>query len=223
MAYPTHVLRLDRERWVKVANIAVKIALVAVFFIAIVFEPPGVVGKGMLFRAPIFLGPAVIVPILAKARGWEPYPHAADALLSAPFFLDTAANVAGFYESFAVTDDVLHLTNWVLLVSAFAAFRFRNVHRSEGWIMLGYGVGGLLIIWWEIAEWFISTEGPFLGGEGLELGYSDTVGDLFLSSTGGLLGAIIALKLLGPIASKSAQRSEDAGEDSGQEDFPVAA
>ena len=190
-----------------VANIAVKVLLAVVFLIAIVFEPPGVVGKGMIFRAPIFLGPAVIVPILAKVRGWEPYPHAADALLSAPFFLDTAANVAGFYESFAVTDDVLHLTNWVLLVSAFAAFRFRNVHRSEGWIMLGYGVGGLLIIWWEIAEWFISTEGPFLGGEGLELGYSDTVGDLFLSSTGGLLGAIIALKLLGPFAAKTSNNS----------------
>ncbi len=200
MNNPTKVLDLDRESWVMAANIAVKIGLVVVFFIAIVFEPPGVVGKGMLFRAPIFLGPAVVIPIIAKVRGWDPYPHAADALLSAPFFLDTLANVLGFYESFLLTDDVLHLTNWVLLVSAIAAFRFRNVFDGTGWIALGYGLGGLLIIWWEIAEWFISTEGPFLGGEGLELGYSDTVGDLFLSSTGGLIGAVVALKLLGPKA-----------------------
>lgn len=202
-SYPTRVLYVDRLQWVRVANISVKVALAVCFFIAIVLEPPGAVGKGMEFRAPIFLGSAIFVPLIAKVRNWEPYPHAADALLATPFLLDTFANIAGFYESFLITDDVLHLTNWILLVSAFAAFRFRNVFHGRDAILLGYGVGGLLIIWWEIAEWFISTEGPFLGGEGLELGYSDTIGDLFLSSTGGLLGAIISLKLLGPIASRA--------------------
>lgn len=192
------------------ANIFVKVALAVCFFIAIVLEPPGAVGKGMEFRAPIFLGSAIFVPIIAKVRQWDPYPHTADALLAAPFLLDTFANIAGFYESADITDDILHLTNWILLVSAYAAFRFRNVFHSKDAIMLGYGVGGLLIIWWEIAEWFISTEGPFLGGEGLELGYSDTIGDLFLSSTGGLLGALISLKLLGPTRSAKKQAADAA-------------
>ena len=199
MEYPTHVLRLDREDWVKYANIAVKIALVIAFFIAIVIQPPGAVGKGMEFRAPGFLGSAILVPVIAKLRNWDPYPHAADGLLAAPFLLDTTANVAGFYESFGPTDDVLHLVNWILLVSAFAAFRFRNVHHSRDAIMLGYGFGGLAIIWWEIFEWTISDSGPLLGGGGLGLGYTDTIGDLFLSSTGGLVGAFIALNVLGPV------------------------
>lgn len=198
MDYPTHVLGLDRKVWVKALNIAVKLALVAAFFVAIVIQPPGAVGKGMEFRAPMFLGPAMLVPIIAKIRNWEPYPHTGDALLAAPFLLDTFANVAGFYEAFGPTDDVLHITNWILLTSAFAAFRFRNVHHSNDAVILGYGIGGLAIIWWEIFEWMVSTEGPLLGGEGLGLGYTDTIGDLFLSSTGGLIGAFISLRVLGP-------------------------
>ena len=71
------------------ANIFVKVALAVCFFIAIVLEPPGAVGKGMEFRAPIFLGSAIFVPIIAKVRQWDPYPHTADALLAAPFLLDT--------------------------------------------------------------------------------------------------------------------------------------
>ena len=182
-----------------VANIVIKIGLVAAFFVAIVFEPPGAVGKGMEFRAPGFLGSAILVPIIAKVRKWEPYPHTADALLAAPFLLDTLANVSGSYEAINATDDVLHLVNWILLVSAFAAFRFRNVHHSKDAIMLGYGFGGLAIIWWEIFEWLISSDGPLLGGDGLSLGYTDTIGDLALSSTGGLIGAFISLIVLGPV------------------------
>jgi len=206
MEYPTRVLYFDRERWVMVANIAVKIALVACFFVAIVIVPPGAEGKGMEFRAPGFLGSAVLVPIIAKVRNWDPYPHAADALLAAPFLLDTFANISGLYESVNATDDVLHLTNWILLVSAFAAFRFRNVFHRDDAIMLGYGFGGLMIIWWEIFEWTISEEGPLLGGGGLGLGYTDTIGDLFLSSSGGLVGAFISLYLLGPTAEHMAER-----------------
>ena len=197
MAEPTRVLTLDRARWVLIANVAVKVALVSAFLVAIVFEPPGAQGKGMEFRAPMFLGSAVLVPVIAIIRRWEPLPHTADALLASPFLLDTAANVAGFYEAFGVTDDVLHLLNWVLLVSAFHAFRFRNVHTRRDAVFLGYGFGGLAIIWWEIFEWLVSTEG-FGGPNGLALTYSDTVGDLLLSSTGGLIGSIASLYLLGP-------------------------
>lgn len=196
MSYPTQVLSYDRASWVKTINIAVKIALVATFAIAIIFVPPGVVGKGMEFRAPGFLGSAILVPIIAKVRKWDPYPHTADALLAAPFLLDTVANTAGFYEAFLATDDVLHLVNWILLVGAFHAFRFRNVHHRKDALLLGYGVGGLAIIWWEGFEWLLSTDGPLTGN--LELGYTDTVGDLILSSSGGLLGSFLAITVLGP-------------------------
>ncbi len=183
-------------------NIAIKIALVVSFAIAIIFEPSGAQGKGMEYRAPAFLGSAVLVPIIAKVRNWEPFPHTADALLAAPFLLDTVANTAGFYERFNATDDILHLVNWILLVGAFHAFRFRNVHHRRDAILLGYGFGGLAIIWWEGFEWLISTDGPLTGGRGLSLGYTDTIGDLILSSSGGLLGSFIAIAVLGPIAKR---------------------
>ncbi|MEM9134788.1 MAG: hypothetical protein AAF962_23455 [Actinomycetota bacterium] len=199
MGEPTYVLTYDRTTWAKWLNIAVKVALVTTFAIAIIVEPSGAQGKGMEYRAPAFLGSAVLIPVIAIVRSWDPFPHTGDALLAAPFFLDTFANTAGFYERFNVTDDVLHLVNWILLVGAFHAFRFRNVHHRRDALLLGYGIGGLAIIWWEGFEWLLSTEGPLAGdGGGLALGYTDTVGDLILSSSGGLLGSFLAIRLLGP-------------------------
>ena len=145
---------------------------------------------------------AVLVPIIAKLRSWEPYPHTADALLAAPFLVDTLGNLLGFYDAFLVTDDVLHAVNWVLLVMAYHAFRFRNVHHRGDAVLLGYGFGAVAIVWWEILEWAVSEDG-FGGAGGLQLTYGDTIGDLFLSSTGGLVGSVIALFVLGPTRGSS--------------------
>lgn len=193
----TRVLDLDVHPLIAKVNAAVKIALVLSFVVAIGFPPDAVEGKAMGFRAPLFLAPTVLVPVVARVRGWDPYPHTADALLSAPFLLDTLGNLLGFYDDFAVTDDVLHTINWVLLVAAFHAFRFRNVHRRDDALLLGYGFGALTIIWWEILEWAVSEDG-FGGAGNLALTYEDTVADLFLSSTGGLIGSLVAVWWLGP-------------------------
>jgi hypothetical protein len=56
---------------------------------------------------------------------------------------------------------------------------------------LAYGLGAAAIIWWEAAEWLVQE----LGTAGLGLTYRDTIGDLVLSSTGGGVGAAIALWL----------------------------
>lgn len=178
-------------------NLAVKVALFVAFFIAIFFPPDVIEGKAIGFRAPLFLAPAIVVPILARIRGWDPYPHTADALASAPFLLDTLGNLFGFYDSYIVTDDILHTVNWVLLVAAYHGFRFRNVVDRRDAIVLGYGFGAITIVWWEIMEWAVSEDG-FGGAGGLSLTYEDTVGDLFLSSTGGLIGSVLAVFLLGP-------------------------
>ncbi len=193
----TGVLRLDRQSWVRVVNIGVKVMLLAAFAVAIFVPPEAVQGKAMGFRAPLFLAPAVIVPLLARVRGWDPYPHTADALASAPFLLDTLGNLFGFYDNFAVTDDILHALNWILLVAAYHAFRFRNVFDRRNAVFLGYGFGALAIIWWEIMEWAVSEDG-FGGAGGLALTYEDTIGDLALSSTGGLVGSVLAVWVLGP-------------------------
>ncbi len=194
-----------------------KAGLVLSFAIAIGFEPSSVEGKAMGFRAPLFLAPAVVVPMLAGLRRWRPYPHTADALLAAPFLVDTLGNLFGFYDRYPATDDVLHAANWVLLVAAFHAFRFRNVHRRDEAILLGYGVGAIAIVWWEVMEWAVSEDG-FGGAGGLALTYGDTVLDLALSSTGGLVGSMVGLALLGPAGSQrpvAARRSERRAPQSG--------
>jgi len=199
---PTKVLDIDRLLATRTINYCIKAGLAVSFAIAIFAKPEVVDGKAMGFRAPLFLAPMIVVPLLAKFRRWTPYPHTADALLSAPFLIDTLANLLGIYDRFLSTDDVLHLLNWVLLVAAYHAFRFRNVFTRAEALMLGYGVGAIAIVWWEALEWAVSEDG--IGGAGnLALTYEDTVGDLVLSSTGGLIGSAIAVILLGPKVSKN--------------------
>lgn len=193
---PTKVLVADTRPALRWINFAVKGALFGAFFIALVFQPDVVEGKAMGFRAPLFLAPAVVVPVLAIVRGWKPFPHTADALASAPFLVDTLGNLFGFYDSFDATDDVLHVVNWVLLVAAFHAFRFRTVVTNQTAVFLGYGFGAIAIIWWEIMEWAVSSDG-FGGAGGLNLTYGDTIGDLLLSSTGGLVGSMVGVRFLG--------------------------
>ncbi len=192
------MLDVDREPVTRWVNIAVKVGLVLSFAIAIGLSPDTVDGKAMEFRAPLFLAPVVLVPLVAGIRHWEPYPHTADALLAAPFLLDTLGNLVGAYDDFDQTDAVLHALNWVLLVGAFHAFRFRNVFDRRDAVLLGVGFGAVMIVVWEVLEWLVSVDG--IGGAGgLALTYEDTVGDLFLSSTGGLVGSVLAVRLLGPI------------------------
>jgi len=191
------VLDVDRSSITRWVNVAVKVALVASFAVAIGLSPDTVDGKAMGFRAPLFLAPVAIVPIVARTRRWSPYPHTADALLAAPFLVDTLGNLFGVYDEFPQTDDVLHALNWVLLVGAFHAFRFRNVDDRRDAVLLGYGFGAITIVWWEIMEWAVSEDG-FGGAGGLSLTYEDTIGDLLLSSTGGLIGSFIAVWWLGP-------------------------
>ena len=136
------------------------------------------------------------MPILGRTRKWKPYPHLGDALLALPFLLDTFGNLFGLYDNFVRTDDVLHFINWVLLVMAYQAFRYRNVHTNRDAIILGYGFGAIAIILWEAMEWAVSEDG-WGGAGGLQLTYSDTVGDLVISSTGGLIGAVAALAWFG--------------------------
>ncbi len=195
----TGALQADANPTVAWVNYAVKAGLFLAFAVAILIPPDAVAGKAMGFRAPLFLAPAVVIPVLARWRSWDPYPHTADALVSLPFLIDTLGNLFGFYDRFAVTDDVLHTVNWVPLVAAFHAFRFRNVFDQRDAVLLGYGFGALAIVWWEILEWAVSEDG-FGGAGGLALTYGDTIGDLLLSSTGGLIGSVLGARYLGPLA-----------------------
>lgn len=179
-------------------NVIVKATLCACFAIALLIPPDAIEGKALPTRAPLFLAPAIIVPIIGRLRRWDPYPHLADALLSIPFLLDTLGNLVGIYDRFAATDDVLHFVNWIFLVAAFHAFRYRNVRDHRDAIFLGTAFGSFMIVVWEAFEWLISDAGPLAGDvpDALSLTYGDTVGDLVLSTSGGFLGSLIGRYIL---------------------------
>ena len=170
---------------------SVRIALVLALVFSIAFPNlPQFDGKGMVFRAPFYLLPMGAVPLGWHLRGRRsPYPHLADALIVSPFLVDTLGNAFNFYNSFDRTDDVLHFVNWVLLVGGISQLLLRTSLTRLGVWTMAYGIGGLAIVWWEAAEWLVQE----LGTAGLSLTYGDTIGDLMLSSTGGAVGAALAV------------------------------
>ena len=194
----TGASRLDARRWAVPAAMGMKAALALAFIVALTVPLDQLEGKGMGFRFPLFMLSAVVVP-LAWRRRFSPYPAAADVLVVAPFLVDTLGNLVGFYDAFDSTDDVLHMLNWVLLVAAFHAWRFRRgtdavaMSKTDAWL-LGAGIGALAIVGWEIAEWIVAETGA---GGGLALTYGDTVGDLALSTAGGMVGSWLGVHYLG--------------------------
>ncbi len=178
-------------RWQPLALWAVRIGLLLALIVTIAFPSwEQFDGKGMAFRAPFYLLPTVVVPIVWKLRGAHgPYPYLVDALVVLPFLADTLGNVFNFYNTHDRTDDVLHFVNWVFLMGGITlGFGRTGISRLNAW-SLGWGFGALAIIWWEVAEFLVQE----MGTAGLSLTYEDTVGDLLLSSTGGALGALIAV------------------------------
>lgn len=189
----TEVERLDAGRAMTRWALALKVVSIAVS-VAAAFEPfEQLEGKGMLWRLPIIALAALVVPV-AWRRRFSPYPATADLLVMAPFALDLIGNLAGWYDSFAHFDDVFHFVNWVLLVGAFLAWRYRRNTAQRDTVMLGTGFGAIAIVVWEIAEW---AAGELGAGEALGLTYADTISDLALSTTGGLIGALVAARLFG--------------------------
>ena len=190
--------RWDAGRWAVPAALGMKVGLALAFVVALTVPLDQLEGKGMAFRFPLFMLSAVVVP-LAWRRRFSPYPATADVLIVAPFLLDTLGNLVGLYDSYDATDDVLHMLNWVLLVAAFHAWRYRRgdgrqaFSAADAWL-LGAGIGALAIVGWEIAEWIVAETGA---GGGLALTYGDTVGDLALSTAGGMVGSWLGVRSLG--------------------------
>ena len=189
----TGVERIDRALWPMRLALALKLALFVAFLVAVTVPLDQLEGKGMAYRFPLFAVAAAIVP-LAWRRRFAPYPATADWLVVSPFLLDALGNFFGLYDAFDRSDDVFHFVNWILLVAAFLAWRFRRTDSLRDARLLGTGFGALAIVAWEIAEWIAGELGA---GEALGLTYGDTVGDLALSTTGGFIAAIISVRLFG--------------------------
>ena len=169
---------------------AVKFALIACLLTGLVFPGiPGVEGKGWPERCFGYPLSALIVPLVWHLAGRRSaYPYLADGLLVTPFVLDLLGNLVNLFDTVASFDDVLHFVNWTFLVAALVLLLERQRLARWNLILLGAGFGALAIIAWEGVEWVIQE----MGTTGLQLTYDDTVGDLVLSTAGGVVGAWVA-------------------------------
>lgn len=156
----------------------------------------------MAARAPIFMASAILIPVIYRRKGIKllgdkRYPHLADFLLATPFLLDTLGNLFGFYNNYNVTDDILHFLNWLFLVPGIMALVFAKRASPKDFLLIAAGISAMAIIGWEAFEWLISDAGPLAGKtpDALSLSYGDTIGDLVISFSGGLVGSFIARKL----------------------------
>jgi hypothetical protein len=124
------------------------------------------------------------------------YPVGLDTALTVPFLLDTLGNAVGAYDHIDATDDVLHLVNWFVLMWGITSHLVRTRRDGDRTVLLmaGAGLGAILIIGWEIAEYAVMQAG--VGN--LALTYGDTLGDLALSTTGGAIGAALAIRSAAP-------------------------
>ena len=164
-------------------------------------------GKG--FRARLIaypvamLAPPVIWWAVARRRGREhagdvgrdvgrdvgaALPWAGFALIMAPFLIDVTGNTLNLYDTVRHWDDVNHYVNWFLLCSGGGLLLQRGPRRpGPEFVLLVGGMGAILAIGWEIAEYFSFIR----GGTELAGAYTDTLGDETLGTLGALCAGLI--------------------------------
>jgi len=192
---------VTRARLLFALDIALKLILVTcVVYAATHTDIPRFHHKAMELRAVFYPFAALVVPLvwwLVGRRRGAAYPLAVDIVAVLPFLSDTLGNYFDLYDSVAWFDDLLHLVNWLALVTAFGLWlRHQHLGRLNAWAV-ALGFGAVTNILWEIGEYVTFTT----GNKGELVGiYRDTIGDLSLSLTGSFLGALLISTLLWPRA-----------------------
>ncbi len=175
-------------------NAGVKFLLLGLLLVAVLFpDLPQWEGKGMNVRAAFFPLATLVIPAIWWFRGRpSPYPHVVDGLIALPFLVDVAGNALDLYDPIEWFDDLAHALNWVFLVAAFTGVLSGVGIGRLNAFALGVGFGATAEILWELAEYMVQESGT----GGLNLTYEDTIGDLVLSFSGGVVGALIVVTLL---------------------------
>jgi hypothetical protein len=158
---------------------------------------PQFAGKG--FGARLVAYPLLMLAVPAAwavVRRWRggtaSPPWAGFALIMAPFLIDVTGNTANLYDTVVWWDDANHLVNWFLLCAGVGVLLLRS-RISPPWALgwLVAGVGALLAVGWELAEWFTFIR----HGTELDTAYQDTLGDEALGCLGAGLAAVLVARL----------------------------
>ena len=122
-------------------------------------------------------------------RPKRPYPHAIDLCIVLPFLMDTAGNALDLYDAIVWFDDLMHFLTWIPWVVAFGLLLITYAPPVPPWAVFGLvlGFGAVTHILWELAEYVTFIR----GGPEEDTAYTDTLGDLTLSLSGSVVGALI--------------------------------
>lgn len=151
-------------------------------------------GKAMGARAVIYPMSTLLIPAIWLASGRPgPYPFLADIALCIPFAFDAAGNVFGW---FAVDgfDALPHFVGWFCLSIAFGLAVIPMIELRWVGFLLVVGFGATADVLWELGEYLLMRS----GSSGLQLTYDNTIQDLTLSFTGGVVAAIVLVTVLWP-------------------------
>lgn len=151
-------------------------------------------GKAMGIRAAAYPATTLLIPALWLLSGRpSPYPYLADIAFALPFAVDAGANVLGLF-AIPRFDAIPHVSGWFFLSIAFGLGVAPLVEHRWIAFALVLGLGAVVDILWEVAEFALMKS----GASGLQLTYENTIQDLVMSLIGAALGALVVATLLWP-------------------------
>ena len=143
-------------------------------------------GSRLVFYPVMMAAPIVVWWWAVRSRPTRRVlPWAAFALVCAPFFVDVTGNSFDLYDTVVWWDEANHFVNWGLLCGGIGLM-LQRAGVLRPWVMFSLvtGIGAVLAILWELAEWYTFIR----HGTELATAYTDTLTDEAL----GTLGAAVA-------------------------------
>jgi hypothetical protein len=175
-------------------DVAVKLGTVALLLFALGNpELPQFQGKAFAGRAIAYPVAMLALPVIwwLLARRRIPFPVASDILIELPFLIDVVGNALNLYDTIDRWDDLNHLANWALHT---AGIGLLLRYGPWGWktrTALGFCWAVTTACLWEFAEFVTFVP----NSPEAATAYRDTLGDIALGMTGGLIAALITSRL----------------------------
>lgn len=189
----------ERSAWPRLVTIAVFVATVLQLLVATFatglsqFEGKGFAGRLAAYPLLMLLIPAVWALRQRRRGATAAMPWTAFGLIMAPFLIDVTGNSADLYDKVVWWDDANHFLNWFLLCAGIGLLigRVGTLAPWALWLLVT-GIGAVLAIGWELAEWYTFIR------HGTELGtaYEDTLGDEALGTLGAALAGALVVRLV---------------------------
>jgi hypothetical protein len=191
-----HDARMTRRWWAgPVATWAVVALTTVQLLVATLFpDLPQFDGKAFgsrLVAYPVMMAAPVVGWWLVARRREAPdaLPWLGFTLIGTPFLVDVTGNTLDLSDSVVWWDDANHFVNWAFLCGGIGLLLLRSsrVHRDWVLVLAVTGIGAVLAIAWELAEY--ATFIRF--GTELDTAYTDTLGDEALGTLGSLVAGLL--------------------------------